>query len=118
LGRIRYDPSGLRGILDALLGKSYMVYGWIHYRALSNQIEKHYGTLNVNSTMAALREEYKGESDFLMFLSKESWQCLCQWVICPENSDMVISFASSDSRACYEPVHYFNFFELMEAVPP
>jgi len=120
LGRIRYDPSGLRGLLDALLGKSYKVFPWIHYRALSNQIEKYYGTLDVNNSMTALREEYKCETDFWMFLSKEflQWQCLYQWVACPETGDMVISFASSDKRACYEPVHYFNFFELMEADPP
>ncbi len=117
-GRIRYDPSGLRGILDVLLGKSYKVYPWIHYRALSNQIEKYYGTLDVNSSMMALREEYTGASDFWMFLSKQSWQCVYQWVSCPETGDMVISFASSEARACYEPVHYFNMFDLMEAEPP
>jgi hypothetical protein len=118
-GRLRYDPSGLRGILDAALGRSTMVFPWIHYRALSFQIEKYYGALDVNSTMAALREEYIGASDFWMRLAIIfAYQCLCQWVICPETGDMAISFASSDTRACYEPVHYFNIFELMDAEPP
>ena len=121
LGRIRYDPSGLRAVWNALTGKSYMVFPWIHYRALSNQIERYYGDLDVNSTMTALREEYTGKTDFWMLLATTiggSYQCLCQWVICPETGGMVISFASSDTRACYEPVNYFNFFELMAIEPP
>ncbi len=119
-GRIRYDPSGLRAVWDAITGKSSMVYPWIHYHALSNQIEKYYGTLDVNSTMAALREEYTGKTDFWMLLVTTigAYQCLCQWVMCPETGEIVISFASSTRRACYEPVHYFNFYELLEAGPP
>jgi len=119
-GRIRYDPSGLRAVWDVLTGKSSMVFPWIHYRALSNQIEKYYGALDVNSTMAALREEYTGKTDFWMLVVTTigAYQCLCQWVMCPETGEMVISFASSDARACYEPVHYFNFFELMAAEEP
>lgn len=120
VGRIRYDPSGLKAVWDALTGISYMVFPWIHYRALSNQIEKYYGTFDINSTMTALREEYTGKTDFwmLMITIGGSYQCLCQWVICPETGDMVISFASSDARACYEPVHYFNFFQLIQAEQP
>lgn len=120
-GRIRYDPSGLRGVFDAITGKTYMVIPWIHYRALSNQIEKYYGSLDVNSTMTALREEYTGKSDFWMLLATQvarSYQSLCQWVICPETGGMVISFASSYTRACYSPTHYFNFFELLDAESP
>jgi hypothetical protein len=118
-GRVQYDPSGLKGILYSLTGVSDMVFPWIHYRALSNQMENYYGTLDVNSTMTALREEYTGESDFWMRLAIIfAYQCLCQWVICPETGEMAISFASSDTRACYEPVHYFNIFTLMEANSP
>jgi hypothetical protein len=117
--RIRYDPSGLRGIVDTITGVSDKVYPWIHYRALSNQIEKYYGTLDVNSTMAALREEYTGESDFWMKVALIfAYWCLYQWVVCPETGEMVISFASSDTRASYEPVHHFNIYELLEAEPP
>jgi hypothetical protein len=120
VGRIRYDPSGLRGVLDALTGKSYMVIPWIHYRALSHQIERYYGNLDVYRTMAALREEYTGATDLWMLLVTRlgSYQCLCQWVMCPETGEMAISFASTHRRACYEPVHHFNVFELMEAEPP
>jgi hypothetical protein len=121
IGRIRYDPSGVRAVWDALTGKTYMVFFWIHYRALSNQIEKYYGSLDVNSTMAALREEYTGKSDFWMFIATAiagSYQCLCQWVLCPETGNMVISFASPNKRACYEPIHYFNIYELMDDEPP
>lgn len=119
--RIRYDPSGLRAIWDAATGKSNMIWPWIHYRALSQQIEKYYGTLNVSSTMMALREEYSGKSNFMWYIATHLYgigSCLYQWVVCPETGEMAISFARSDTWACYEPVHYFNIYELMEAEPP
>lgn len=119
--RVRYDPSGLRAIWDAAMGTSNMIFPWTHYRALSQQIEKYYGTLDVNSTMNALREEYSGESDFLWYLATHLYgvgSCLCQWVVCPETGELAVSFSRSATWACYEPVHYFNIFELMEAEPP
>lgn len=120
IGRLRYDPSGLRGFLEALTGKSFMFVDWTHYRALSEQIEKYYGTLDLNSTMMALREEYTGKSDFLMNLALAlgAYQTMAQFVVCPETGGMLISFASKDEKACYNPVHYFNLYELLEAEPP
>jgi hypothetical protein len=120
IGRIRYDPSGLIGVWYALIGKSNMIFPWTHYRALSQQIEKYYGTLDVNSTMTALREEYSGKTNFLWYLATHLYgigSCLYQWVVCPETGEMAISITRSDTWACYEPVHYFNIYELMEAKP-
>lgn len=119
--RFQYNPSGLKSFIYFCLGRSGIWLRWIHYRALSEQIERYYGTLDVNSTMAALREEYTGKSNLCQFLNTRvlgNWQCLYQWVVCPETGDMVISFASSDTRACYELLHYFNIYELIEAEQP
>ena len=44
-----------------------------------------------------------------------SWH---QWVACPETGDFVVSFAGGDKKAYENPVHYFNFYELLEAEPP
>jgi hypothetical protein len=121
INRIRYDPSGLRGVLDLLAGKSYMFLAWTHYRALSEQIEKYYGALDVNTTMMALREEYTGKSDFIMWLGVTTlhiYQAMAQFVVCPETGDMVISFAGTNTRACSNPVHYFNLFKLLAEEPP
>ena len=122
LNRVRYDPSGLGGLFYMLIGKSYMFVSWTHYRALSEQIEKYYGTLDLNSTMAALREEYTGESDFVMWFGQTTlglYQPMAQFVVCPETGDLVISFAGKDTRACDNPIHYFNLFKLLaEEQPP
>ena len=116
--RFQYNPSGLKSFIYACFGRSGIWFRWIHFRELSEQIERYYGTFDVNSTMKALREEYTGKSSFLMYFNTRIlgiWQCLYQWVVCPETGEMVISFASSDTRACYEPIYYFNIFNLIEA---
>jgi hypothetical protein len=119
--RFQYNPSGLISFLYSMFKNSHIWYTWTHYRALSDQVERYYGTLDVNSTMTALREEYTGKSNFIMYLTTKIiglWQCLYQWVVCPETGEMVISFASPDTRACSEPLHYFNIYELLEAEKP
>ena len=118
-----YNPSGLRGFLSWYFGESWMFIYWTHYRSLSNQIERYYGTFDVNMAMTALREEYRGMSNLFRFwwLQVQGFplsECLCQWVICPETGEIAISIASSNSRACYEPVHYFNLFDLLNSEPP
>ena len=116
--RFQYNPSGLKSFLYALFSKSGIWFRWIHYRELSDQMERYYGTLDVNSSIMALREEYTGKTSFWMFLNTKViglWQCLYQWAVCPETGDLVISFATSDTRACDEPLHYFNIYELIEA---
>jgi hypothetical protein len=121
INRIRYDPSGLPGFLYFLAGKSNMFFPWIHYKALSEQIEKYYGTLDLNSTMQALREEYTGKSDFVMWLGITTlgiYKAMAQFVVCPKTGDMVISFAGKNTRACSNPVHYFNIFKLLAEEPP
>jgi hypothetical protein len=40
------------------------------------------------------------------------------WVACPETGDMVVCFATKDKIAFSNPVHYFNFYELLNATPP
>jgi len=121
-GRYRYDPSGLLGFLWLLLGKSYMFLGWTHYKALSNEIEKRYGSLDLNETMSLLRDEYVGNTDFFMKMFRavklSALECLCQWVCCPETGDIVISFARNNTLACYNQVYYFNMFELINSEPP
>jgi hypothetical protein len=45
----------------------------------------------------------------------ESWN---QWTACPSTGDMVVSFADSTSMAYKTPVHYVNFYELLQESPP
>ena len=120
--RYRYDPGGFTGFLLFACKKSYMFIAWTHYKALSDEIEKRYGSLNLNGTMALLHDEYVGRTNPVMKMLRitgySSFQCLCQWVCRPATGDIVIRFASNHTLACYNPVHYFNMFELFRANPP
>ena len=121
LRRVRYDPSGLLPFIWAFTGKSYMYTTWMHYKALSDEIEKRYGTLDLNNSMALLRDVYNGKTNLWEFLVSKiahKWSCLSQFVTCPENGDMLISFAGPNTRACENPVHYFNIFNLLQEEPP
>ena len=106
----------------ALLGISYTIFGWAHYKALSKVINKRYGTFNLNSTMAALREEYQGKTDFLMRLAMlfGGYIPVYQYVVCPSTGGLTISFASRDTMAHEDeiPIHYFDIYELINSTPP
>jgi len=120
--RYRYDPGGFLGFFLFLSQKSYMFIGWMHYKAISKEIEKRYGSLDLNGTMSLLRDEYVGNTNFVMKIIRVSQfhglQCLCQWVCRPDTGDIVISFARNNTLACYNQVYYFNMFDLFHSDPP
>jgi hypothetical protein len=125
LQRGRYNPSGFRGLLRLILQIDEYFREWTHYKALSRGYEKNWGYLDLNITMDMFRDVYLGKTSFifkiLMYyvpLFSPCYQPLNQWVACPETGEMVISFASVNKMAHFNPVHYFNFFELLESEPP
>lgn len=115
--RVYYNPRGLCSLLGMLKGEKWFVI-WIHYNTLSNELENHWGTMDLNATMSMLRTVYRGYTGILWFLiqhSRVAYNSMHQWVACPETGDMVISFASADNSAFENPVHYFNLFELLDS---
>jgi len=121
LGRIRYNPGGIIGFLNAILGRSYAFLPWTHYRALSDEIERRYGILDLNESMSLLRDEYTGKTDLLFRYGRNNIELFMshfQWVACPETNELVISFATADKMACYNEVHYFNMDDLLKSEPP
>jgi hypothetical protein len=119
--RDSYDPSGLHGFLRFVLGKNLYFKVWNHYRALSEEFETQWGTLDVNRTMSLLRDVYLGSTDLFFFIMQKfaSFKALHQWVACPETGAFVISFAdAATDTACENLVHYFTWSELVEAEPP
>ncbi|MCK4347888.1 MAG: hypothetical protein KAW47_04650 [Thermoplasmatales archaeon] len=118
--RTHYNPSGLRGLLRLLFGIDPYFGVWTHYKALSKGFEKRWGELDLNSTMDMLRDVYRGNNNvvFNLMMKMYFYQPCHQWVGCPETGEMVISFASPENMAHYEPVHYFNLFELLNSEPP
>jgi len=118
--RKHYNPSGFRSLLRLILGLDNYFVPWTHYKALSKGFENNWGNLDLNTTMDMFRNVYLGKTNLLFYIMMKLYfyQPVHQWVACPKNGDMVISFASADKMAQYNPVHYFNLFELLEAKPP
>ena len=118
--RPNYDPSGLRGFLLFMLGKNPYFSVWSMYRAMSHEIERQYGSLDLNGTMALLRDVYLGKTDmvFLLMQLMGSYRSFHQWVACPETGDILVSFADENRPANRNPVHHFTLQELVDAEPP
>ena len=92
---------------------------WIHYNAISKGIESEWGSLDLNKTMTILRDIYYGKTDIRFFIMQlfNAYSTPYQWVMCPETGDFVLSFATRDKNAFENPVHYFNFYKLLEQIP-
>lgn len=114
--RVRYDPSGPLSFFWTLTGRSYMFIPWTHYRALSDEIERRYGSLDINGTMDLLRDEYTGRTDLVFGVAirvSDIYRSLFQWVARPSTGEMVVSFAGNETRACSMPIHYFRLDALL-----
>ncbi len=125
--RKRYDPTGLLGFLNLLFYQKtgnffFAVYRL--YKSVSDELTANQGSFDLNTTMAALQNGYQAKNDFLLNLIKtlgkgtgmaEAWN---QWTACPENGDMVVSFATRDAYAYQNPTHFFNFYNLLHTEPP
>jgi hypothetical protein len=94
---------------------------WSHYVTLSEEIEKHWGNMDLNNTMSMLRTVYSGITNIHFFIIKNIFRffpSMHQWVACPKTGEIVVSFASAKKKAHQNPVHYFNLFELLNSEPP
>lgn len=134
--RDRYNPGGIIGFLKATFSlikkllnqdnheifSSDLIFPiWISYKIISKEIEKQWGTLDLDNTLSILRNVNNGKTSILLAImakiGKEngflaSWN---QWVACPETGDMSVSFANADKCASKNPVHHFNLFELLNS---
>jgi hypothetical protein len=93
---------------------------WVHYTALSKGIQQKWGALNLTNAMALLRAVYLGKTDVRFFLIQraKAHTTIYQWVACPKTGDILLSFATIKKNAFENPVHAFNFFELLNESPP
>jgi hypothetical protein len=125
--RLLYDPTGFLGFLLLLLHKWVLspYYAVYHlYDSVSKQLVMTNGTLELNTTMAALQNGYRSPNDLILRLIEilgrgtgmaEAWN---QWTACPSTGAMVVSFADGTTMAYKTPVHYVNFYELLHESPP
>jgi hypothetical protein len=118
--RERYDPSGLSGFILFLLQKNPSFVPWTQYKTMSNEIEKRYGNLDLNSTMTMFRDVYLGKTNFIFDIMQQLrfYNSGHQWVACPKTGDILLSIGSHENPAYKNPVHRFNLFELLNSEPP
>lgn len=94
---------------------------WSYYKTLSQEIEKQWGNLNSSNILSIARSIYKGETNLYLKLSEimgfEEFSSFHQWVACPENGDIFISFADGNNQAQYGDIQYFNLFKLLNSKP-
>lgn len=117
--REHHDPSGLKGYLRMILGKD-LTYGvWIQYKAISDEIEKEYGTLTAERALSLLQNVYLGNTNifFKLTLSQHTYTSR-QWVSSPATGDMVLCYSIAGEEAYLNPGYTFNFYELLHATPP
>jgi hypothetical protein len=119
LQRRYYDPSGIMGYLRMLFRIDFTYIKWVQYKAISEEIEHQYGSLNSVSALSLLRDVYLGKTNlmFRLLLTDKSHTAR-QWVGCLETGDLTICFAEDEKEAYQNNVHTFNFYELLRAEPP
>jgi len=118
--RFNYNPKRFVSPIAKLFGRNEYYDWWRFYRTISKEIEKLWGNLDLNNTMSLIRSVYRGETDLLLRFWKagEFVPPYHQWVACPETGDMAICFGTTEKSAQYNPIHYFNLYELLNSEPP
>lgn len=86
------------------------------YVRISREIERNYGKLDLKTSLKTIRHAYKYRYDpgyifEKIFNNIGVWD---QWVACPENGDMIVSFAQNGKSAYDSPIVYVNLFELLD----
>jgi len=114
------NPATLKSLIQLVLRTSVFYAVWRSYRAISNYIEKKWGTLNLDLSMNLIRKGYAGNTDFLLKLIiklaegtsfNRAWNI---WVADPISGDILICFAKDGKISFENPVNHFNMFELFE----
>ncbi|EMR74800.1 Acyl-coenzyme A:6-aminopenicillanic acid acyl-transferase [Thermoplasmatales archaeon SCGC AB-540-F20] len=116
--RTRYNPGGIIGFLKLFTGDSFFPL-WRKYKSMSQEIQRNWGDIDLNSSISLLRKVYTGKTDLFMFIfvslnKRGILSDFHQWSACPETGDFVISFADAESYAHENQLHYFNINGLFE----
>ena len=81
------------------------------------------GDLNLLNALLLIRDVYLGKHGGLGWyiiknIRLKNFNSWYQWSYSPKTGDMLICYASQDRVASLNPIHHFNFFELLEQKPP
>lgn len=122
--REHFDPSGIKSFVRLVTRTDIFFAVWRSYKVMSEEIEKQWGAMDLNTTMELMRQGYAGNTDWLLRMIirlaegtsfNRAWNL---WVACPETGDLVVSFAEGDIPAFGTPVRFFNLFSLLGKNPP
>jgi hypothetical protein len=136
--RKHYNIAGIIGFFDLLKYDLFSILNinpediplqpffpiWRDYKVMSNELEKLHGVLNLTNMLSVIRDVYSGRSDILLHImrlaaSGHGFQEACnQWVCYPDKGDILVSFADGENYAQFNEIHYFNFYDLLNATPP
>jgi hypothetical protein len=115
-----YNLKDLRYLLQLNLGN---IFEWYRYKAISSACQKYIGNLDLNNSLSLLRDVYLGKyGGVIWYIIKNTYlknaNSWYQWSYSPNTGDMLICYASQDEVPSKNPIHHFNFFELLESEPP
>lgn len=118
--RDQYNPCGLIPFIKLVQRKDIFFAIWQSYKAVSEEFQQYYGSLNLSNTMTMFKDTYAGGTNRLLrFIIEEAegtsfnraWNI---WTASPLKGDMLVSFAEKDSIAFDTKIHPFNLFDLLE----
>lgn len=109
-----YNPSGIMGFIRMITGKDSTFSTWIQYKAISDEIEKQYGSLTTKSALTLLQDVYLGNTNIFFKLTlSNSTGTGRQWVGSPKSGDMAICFTHHGEEAYQNTIYTFNFYDLL-----
>jgi hypothetical protein len=92
--------------------KSSHYSAWIHYKELSNQIEKYYGQIDLVRLMEIQRTVYQGKTNLLFDIV--NIPTIHQWVSHPISGDILVSKASKTQNAYDRAYFAYNLAEILQ----
>lgn len=117
--RDRYNPSTVKSFIDLVKRTDIFYAVWRSYKGISDDIEDHWGLLDLEKSMDMIRQGYAGETDILLKLIvtlaegtsfNRAWN---MWAADPINGDIFVCFAEDDRVAYENEVYKFNLYELL-----
>jgi len=118
--RDKYNPGGFINFLKLVKRTDIFYAIWRSYKAISRDIERNQGKIDLNLSMDLIRDGYKGDTDPLLRLIvilaegtsfNRAWN---MWAADPLSGDLLVSFAHDGKIAFDTSIHHFNLYDLIQ----
>ena len=117
--REKYNPSGLLSLIELAKRTDIFYAVWRSYKAVSDDIEDHWGMLDINNSIDLIRNSYAGDTDLLLKIIvnlaegtsfNRAWN---MWAADPITGDLLVCFAEGEHVAYENQIYHYNLFELL-----